>query len=67
MTTYYSINTIVRSFFFQVSLHLMLNYDKTVISGSFEPIQDFWGIFFVPAIFGYVDILYSISSSLVRL
>lgn len=44
MTTYYSINTIVRSFFFQASLHLMLNYDKTVISGSFEPIQDFWGI-----------------------
>lgn len=44
MTTYYSINTMVRSFF-QASLHLMQNYDKTVISGSFEPIQDFLGIF----------------------
>lgn len=61
MTTYYSINTIVRRFF-QASLHFMLNYNETVISGSFEPSQDFWGIFF-----GYVDILYSISSSLVRL
>lgn len=45
MTTYYSINTIVRRFFFQVSPHLMVNYDKTVISGSFETIQDFGGIF----------------------
>lgn len=63
MTTYYSINTIVRSFFFQVSLHLMLNYDKTVIRAD----SGFLGNFFVPAIFGHVDILYSISSSLVRL